>query len=91
MSFVLCMSFVLFLVMFMSYALKREFFYGSCLILTMTILMAMLVRNFRLLCLIYVLFLASYSDLCLFEKLMLAFVDLILALLTRGRNLCIPI
>jgi hypothetical protein len=36
--------------------------------------------------LVYVSFLACFSVLCLFEKHMVAFVDLIHALLTRGRR-----
>jgi hypothetical protein len=51
-----------------------------------SILLAMLVQNYGLSCLLYVSFLASCSDHCLFQKLMLAFVDLIHALPTRGRN-----
>jgi hypothetical protein len=43
-----------------------------------SILLAMLVQNFGLSCLLYVLFLAFCSDQCLFEKLMLAFVDFFL-------------
>jgi hypothetical protein len=49
----------------------------------------MLVWNFGQSCLIYVSPIASYSDHYLFEKPMLAFVDLIHALPTRGRNMCI--
>jgi hypothetical protein len=37
--------------------------------------------------LVYISFLACCSALCLFEKHMLAFVDLIRALLTRGREI----
>jgi hypothetical protein len=50
------------------------------------ILLVMLVRNMWLSCLLSVSFLACCGALCLFEKHMLTFVDLIHALPTRGEK-----
>jgi hypothetical protein len=70
-------------------------FVGKCLILIMAmshaymllcILLALLVLNMWLYCLFYVSFIACCSALCLCEKHILAFVDLIHALPTRGRK-----
>jgi hypothetical protein len=52
----------------------------------LSILLAMLVWNMWLSRLFYISFLAYCSALCLFEKHMLEFVDLIHALPTRGRK-----
>ena len=48
--------------------------------------MAMLLWNYELSCLLIISLVAFYSALCIFEKHMLAFVDLIHALPTRGRD-----
>jgi hypothetical protein len=59
--------------------------YVTCLYVR-SILWAMLVQNMWLSFLFYVSFPACCSAFCLFEKHMLAFVDLIHALQTRGRS-----
>jgi hypothetical protein len=94
MKFVGYMLFVLSLVMFRSYAHEREvlwknasFYHGyvTCLYVPFY-LVGDACTEYVAILIVYVSFLACCSALCLFEKHMLAFVDLIHALPTRGRN-----
>jgi hypothetical protein len=95
MKFVSDMLYVLLLIMFRTYAHEREIFVKKCLTLIMaisracmslSILLAMLVLKLWLSCLSMSQLLACCRVLCIFEKHMLAFVDLIHALPTRGRK-----
>jgi hypothetical protein len=75
--------------------MRGNYLWKKCLILIMaislacislSILLAMLALKLWLSCLSMSQFLACCSALCIFEKHMLAFVDLIHALPTRGRK-----
>jgi hypothetical protein len=95
MKFVRYMSYVLILTMFRSYAHEREFFCEKCFIFYHGFVTCLYVPFYLVgsacaqivdIVLIYVSILACHSALCIFEKHMLAFVDLIHALPTRGRK-----
>jgi hypothetical protein len=94
MKFVSYMLFVLSLIMFGSYAHKREFFlkflhfdHGSvtCLYVPFYLVSDTCAQIVATL-VVYISILACCSALCIFEKHMLAFVDLIHASPTRGRK-----
>jgi hypothetical protein len=94
MKFVGYMFFVLILTMCRSYAHEREFFvkilhfdhgYVTCLYVSIYLVGDACAQIVSVL-LVYVSILACCSALCIFEKYMLAFVDLIHALPTRGRK-----
>jgi hypothetical protein len=94
MEFVSYMLYVLLLTMFRSYAHEREFFvkmlhfnhgYVTCLYVPFYLVGDACAQIVAIL-LGYVSILACCSALCIFEKHMLAFVDLIHALPTRGRK-----
>jgi hypothetical protein len=94
MKFVSYMLYVLFLLMIRSYAHEREIFvknascfhgYVTCLYVPLYLLGDACAQIVPIL-LVYVSILACCSALCIFEKHMLAFIDLIHALPTRGRK-----
>jgi hypothetical protein len=94
MKFVGYMLFVLSFVMLKSYAYEREILwkmlkfdhgYVTCLYVPFY-LVGNVCTEYVVIFLVYVSFLACCSALCLFEKHSLAFVDLIHALPTRGRD-----
>jgi hypothetical protein len=94
MKFVSYMLFVLSLIMFRSYAHERENFvkmphfvhgYVTCLYVPFYLVGDVCAQIVAIL-LVYVSILACCSALCIFEKHMHAFVDLIHALPTRGRK-----
>jgi hypothetical protein len=94
MKFVSYMMFVLSLIMFRSYAHEREFLsktiqfnhdYVTCLYVPFY-LVGDACDQIVAIFLVYVSMLACCGALCIFEKHMLAFVDLIHALPTRGRQ-----
>jgi hypothetical protein len=94
MKFVSYMLYVLLLIMFISYARKRNIFvkmlhfhlgYVTCLYVPLYLVGDACAQIVAIL-LVYVSISACCSVLCIFEKQMLVFVDLIHALPTRGRK-----
>jgi hypothetical protein len=95
MKFVSCMLYLLLLILFRSYTHEKENFCERCFIFYHGYITCLYVPFYLVgdacaqivvILLVYVSILACCSALCIFEKHMLAFVQLINALPTRGRK-----